>query len=50
MLKESIVFLTVQLVNEKGEGKSFKLPRRIVFNLLLGLLLFNKEIFLAILL
>lgn len=42
MLKESIVFLTVQLVSEKGEGKSSKLSRRIAFNLLLGLLLFSE--------
>lgn len=45
MLKESIVFLTVQLVNEKGEGKTFKLSGRIAFNLLLGLLLFNEAVF-----
>lgn len=45
MLKESIVFLTAQLDNEKGEVKSFKLSRRIAFNLLLGLLLFKEAAF-----
>lgn len=39
------MFPTVELVNEKGEGKSFKLSGRIAFNLLVGLLLFNKAVF-----